>query len=128
MHQKAWSYDLLFLRYGAWRTLMLFFILGNFLPFCPSNSPKNKNFKKMKKAPGYIIILHRCTTNHDHVLYYSWDMARDTCNCYFSFWAIFCPFTPLTAKKNQNMILIDMIWYLRCGARPDARTDGQTDG
>ena len=26
-------------------------------------------------------------------------MARDRCNCYFSFWAIFCPFTPLRAQK-----------------------------
>ena len=32
-------------------------------------------------------------------IYYSWDMACDRCNCYFSFWAIFCPFTPLTAQK-----------------------------
>ena len=47
-------------------------------------------------------------------------MARNECNCYFSFWAIFCPFTPspppLTAqtskikKKNEkiprNMIIL----------------------
>ena len=26
-------------------------------------------------------------------------MAHDRCNCYFSFRAIFCPFTPLTAQK-----------------------------
>ena len=26
-------------------------------------------------------------------------MAHDRCNCYFSFWAIFCPFTSLTAPK-----------------------------
>ena len=25
--------------------------------------------------------------------------STDRCNCYFSFWAIFCPFTPLTAQK-----------------------------
>ena len=30
-------------------------------------------------------------------------MKRDGFNCYFSFWAIFCPFTPLTAPKNQNL-------------------------
>ena len=41
------------------------------------------------------------------MLYCSWDMARDRCN-YFSFWTIFCPFTPLTAwkikinKKNEK--------------------------
>ena len=49
--------------------------------------------------PGDIIILHKCTKNHDHMLYCSWDMAHDRCNCYFSFRAIFCPFTPLTAQK-----------------------------
>ena len=26
-------------------------------------------------------------------------MAHGECNCYFSFWAIFCPFTHLTAQK-----------------------------
>ena len=26
-------------------------------------------------------------------------MARDGCNCYFSFWAFFCTFTPVTARK-----------------------------
>ena len=26
-------------------------------------------------------------------------MVRDVCNCYFSFWTIFCPFTTLTAQK-----------------------------
>ena len=47
-----------------------------------------------------IIILYKCTKNHDHMLYLPWDMAHDTCNCCFSFWAIFFPFTPLTAQKN----------------------------
>ena len=40
------------------------------------------------------------------MVYYSWDMAcdrwTDVYNCYFSFWAIFCPFTPLTCLKNEN--------------------------
>ena len=49
--------------------------------------------------PGDIIVLHKCTKNHDHMLYCLWDMTRDKFNCYFSFWAIFCPFTPLTAQK-----------------------------
>ena len=33
------------------------------------------------------------------MLYCSWDMVGDGCNCCFSFWTIFCPFTPLTAQK-----------------------------
>ena len=39
-------------------------------------------------------------------------MVRDRRNCYFSFWAIFCPFTPLTvwkmkiSKKFKNLLEI----------------------
>ena len=37
----------------------------------------------------------------------SWSyliLVHDRCNCYFSFWAIFCPFTPLPSNspKNEN--------------------------
>ena len=69
-----------------------------FCPFSPLSCLKNENFKKMKKTSGDIIILQKCTKNHDHMLYCSWDMTCDRCN-YFSFWAIFCPFTPLKVKK-----------------------------
>ena len=33
VHQKSWSYTILFLRYGMWRMYLLFFILGYFLHF-----------------------------------------------------------------------------------------------
>ena len=61
---------------------------------------------KMKKSHG-DIILQKCTKNHDYKLYRSSDMAHDRCNCYFSFWTIFCPFTPyqpekLKFQKNEN--------------------------
>ena len=59
--------------------------------------PKNEKFRKIKTMPGDIIILHKCKKNHDHTLYCSWDMAPYRCNCYFSFWTIFSPFTTLTA-------------------------------
>ena len=49
------------------------------------------------QTPGDIIILHKCTKNHHHMLYCSLDMAHNRFNCYFSFWAIFYTFTPLTA-------------------------------
>ena len=71
----------------------------SFWAFYPLNSPKNETFMKMKKSRGDIIILQQCAKNHDDILYCSWNMARDTCNCYFPFWAIFCSFTPLTAQK-----------------------------
>ena len=53
------------------------------------NSPKNENFKTMEKTPWDIIILQKCTKNHGHMLYCYWDIVRDGCNCYFSFWGIF---------------------------------------
>ena len=70
-----------------------------FCPFAPITAQKLK-IKKNKKMPGNIIILHKYTKNHDHMLYCSWDTAHDTCN-YFSFWAIYCPFTPVTAQKMK---------------------------
>ena len=68
----------------------IFVILNHFLPFYSPKNPQNQNFEKLKKAPGYIIILHKCTKNHDHIPYCSLDMACNGFNC-FSFWAIFYP-------------------------------------
>ena len=74
--------------------------VGLFFVLWPNQQPKNLRFKKkMKKMPGDIIILHKCTKNHDPILYCSWGMARDRHNFYFSFWAIFCSFNPLTTQK-----------------------------
>ena len=77
-----------------------FLILDHFLPLYPLTT-QNQNFEKWKKTPGDIIILPKCTKYHDHVLYCSWDMARDACNFYFSFWAIFALLPP-NSRKNQN--------------------------
>ena len=71
-----------------------------FLPFYPPNNPKNQNFEKMKKMPGDIIILHKCTINDNHMMYGSSDMKYDGQN-FLLFWAIFSPFTSLTAQKIQ---------------------------
>ena len=87
--------------YGSWNMEHVkdnFVILDCFLPFYPCNNPKNQNFEKLKKTAGDIIILHKCTKNHDHMLYFSLDMVSNRFN-YFSFWAIFYPFTSLTAQK-----------------------------
>ena len=128
---------------------MLFSILGYFLPFYPLYSPKNQ-INQIKKSPGDITILHMYTKNHDHMLYCSWDMALDRCNCYFSFWAIFCPFISLTAQKikifkkwkkkkkkcqeistfyicaPKSMIKWCMVPEMWCAT--DGGTDGRTDG
>ena len=73
-------------------------------------------------------------------------MAHDGCIFYFSFWAIFCPFTPVTAgkikiKKKIKKKLLEISFYtclpkitirlcmvpeIWCGT--DGWTEGQTDG
>ena len=68
-----------------------------FCLFTPIKARKIKISKKIKKHLDIYIILHDSTKNHDHMLYCFWDMACDRCSCYYSFWAIFCPFTHLTA-------------------------------
>ena len=57
--------------------------------------------KKKEKEPEDIITLYMCTKNFDQMMYGSWDMVRDRCNC-FSFWAIFCPFTPLLLPPTPS--------------------------
>ena len=123
---------------------VIIFHFGPFLALLPSNSP-NQNLNIMKKKPREIIIWHKCTKNHDHMLNFSWDRAHDRFNFYFSFWAIFCPFLLfyLTAqkikilkkwKKNTwryhhftymyHKLWSDDVQFLRYGAQ---QTDGQTD-
>ena len=98
VNQTSWSYATLLLRYGAWQINCYIFILGYILPFYPPNLPEKPKFQKTEIITWNIINL---TKSHDHMLYCSWDMACDRCNCCFSFWAIFCPFTPLTAQKMK---------------------------
>ena len=96
VYHKWQSYDVWFLRYEVWRT-EFFVILDHFLPFYPYNNPKTLNFEKLKKVPGDIIILQKCSKKHNHMLYGSSDMVQNRSKCYFSFWAIFYHFTFQTA-------------------------------
>ena len=90
--------------YGSWdmkhdrQTFLLFWVI--FCPFTPLENPNNQNFEKMKKAPGDIIILHKCTTNHDHTLlflrYDEWRMQL-----LFLILGCFLPFYPPDSLKNQ---------------------------
>ena len=100
-------------------TERIFCHFGQFLAHLPPKNLENQNFEKLKKIPGDIIMLNRCTKNHDHMLYCSRDMAHDRCNSYFSFWAIFYPFTPLTARKMKiskkwKKVLGDVIILHKC--------------
>ena len=68
--------------YGSWDKEHgrpnFFVILGHFLPFYSTNNPKNQNLEKIKQTPGDIIILHKHIRYHNHILYCSLDMARDS--------------------------------------------------
>ena len=64
--------------------VIVIFHFGLFFVLFPPNRLKNKNFQKLNRAPGDAIILHKCTTNYDHMIHCSWDMVRDRFN-YFSF-------------------------------------------
>ena len=85
-----------------------FVILGYFLPFYPLNNPKNQNIEKIKNTPTDIIILHKCTTNENQMIYGSSDMKRDRQN-FLSFWTIFpllLPYGPRKLKKTTGDIII----------------------
>ena len=89
----------------------------NYFSFCPFTllrTQKVKIKKKMKEKPGDIIILHKCTKNHDHMLYCSWDMVCDRCN-YFSLWAIFCPFTSVCYLVPEIWCVKDVIVIIHFG-------------
>ena len=97
VYHKWQSYDVWFLRYEVWQRKFLV-ILDRLLLFYPLNKLKSQNFEKLKKTLG-DTILHKCNKNHDHMLNCSLDMAHNGFKCFFPFWAIFCPFTSVTAWK-----------------------------
>ena len=68
VYNKWQSYHVLFLRYEVLGT-EFFVILEKFLSFYPANNPKNQNFEKIKKRPGDIIILHKCTIDVNHIMH-----------------------------------------------------------
>ena len=89
-----------------------FIILSLFCPFTPLTTQKFKNLKKRKKLleiSFYTSVLKKSWSYAILILRYG---VR--CNFYFSFWAIFCLFIPLTAQKsktltNEKKILGDII-------------------
>ena len=74
------------------QNFLSFWTIISLLP-APTNNTKNQNFEKLKKNPEDIIILHKCTKNHDHMKYCSLEMARSKFNS-FSFLAIFSLLRP----------------------------------
>ena len=105
MHHKWQSYNVWFLRYGVWWT-QFFVILDRFLTFHCHNNPKNQNFEKLKKKSGDIIILHKCTKNHDHICYavpWIWHVTDIIVIFHFGlFFALLTPKQPKKSKFKQN--------------------------
>ena len=51
------------------KTTVIIFHFGLFFALLPLEQPKKSRFqKKKKKNSGDIIILPKCTKNHDHML------------------------------------------------------------
>ena len=100
------SYDLQFLRYLECDRLKLVIWLKLWVISCPFilplKTPKNQNFEKMKKLAGDIITLHKCTKNHNHMRYSSWDREWDR-QCFFGILGHFLPFYDPNNEENQNL-------------------------
>ena len=79
-----------------------FGLFSAILPFYPPNNPKNQNVEKMKKKPGDVIILHRCTKNYNQMMCSSWV----------------CDATDEQTKGQTDR---------RTDGWKDKQTDGQTD-
>ena len=71
-----------------------------FCSFTPLTTQKNQNFEKIKKLPGDIIILHRCNTNNNHMIYGSWGTEHN--RQFFVILDHFLPFYSPNSPKNQN--------------------------
>ena len=97
VHHKWQSYDVWFLNYGVQQT-EFFVILDRLLPFCSPNNP-NQILKKWK-TPRDIIILHMCTINDNHDVWFfrHWVWRTDL----FVILDYFLPFYPPNNLKNQN--------------------------
>ena len=76
--------------------------------FCPFTCPLmilNINiFKKMKKMPGDIILSY-IHVYHKWRSYDIWFLKYKVQQKFLSFWAIYCPFSPLTTWKIKILTL-----------------------
>ena len=69
-------------------------------PLLPPNNPENQKSEKMKKTPGDIIILHKCTKYHDHMRYFPQIRHLTDVIIIFHF-GLFFALCHLTAQKIQ---------------------------
>ena len=46
------------------------------------NSPENQNCEKLKKTPGDIIILHKCTIKENHIWFLRYEVQQTELFCH----------------------------------------------
>ena len=124
--------------YGSWdiRHLDIRDISSFWAIFCPLTLLTTRKIKILKKWKKTLedIILHKSNINHDHMLYCSWNIVRDGCHLYFSFWAIFCNFEKMKKMPGYTITLHmltknhDHIMYSSWNMARDGRMDRWTDG
>ena len=100
VHQKSWSYAILFL-WCVTDVIVIFYFGLFFLPFYPNNSPKNENFKKMEKIlaiPSFYKSVPKirmiCFTGPE-----IWHMK----NIIIFHFGLFLHFYPHNRTKNETL-------------------------
>ena len=83
------------------RTDRIFSHFGPFFPFYSPNNPKNQNGGKIKKTHEDIIILHMCSINDNHMIYWFLKYRAQQME-FFVILGRFLPFYPINNLKNQN--------------------------
>ena len=127
-------------------------IMDHFLPFYPPPPPnkkktkkeKNQNFEKMKKI-AEVSSFYTCVADIT-IIWGTVPQIRSETQNFLSFWAIFCPFTPLTTQKikisKKSKKHLEISSFYTCAPKimirwctvpeiwcaTDGRADGQTDG
>ena len=112
-------------------------LVGNFINF--KNKKKHLEMSSFYTSEPKIMIIRYTVPDIWHL--------TDVYNCYFSFWAISFPFTPLTCLKNDNLkkmkktaggtitlhmyqkLWLDDVRFLRNGAQQtdNSQIDGKSD-
>ena len=65
VYHKWQSYNVWFLKYGAWQQIEFCSISNHFLPFYPTNNLKNQNFEKVFKKAWWC--------HHFTLVYHKWQ-------------------------------------------------------
>ena len=98
MFPEIWSVtDGLFCHFGPF-----FALLPSLFPSSLLTNWKIWILKKWKKHLEISPFYTKVPSNHDHMLYCSWDMVCDRYTFYFWFWSFLSLYTP-NSPKNKNL-------------------------